>query len=914
MAHHSSDRPWLCSECPKTYKTKIDLLQHQRVHDKAREPFSCDTCGQEFRTRSTFNTHQRTHLPKGPQKCELCDRVFKNIRSHQQMVHEGIRQHVCKLCEKTFGKRSGLARHIQTVHQKLRMWSCDLCEKSFGEKAQLQRHQKTHLASEPKATLITEDKQVFYKNKVRMRCGICQKIVNSSSSLRRHKMLVHENKKTILCDFCPRLFGERSNLKKHMIVHHPEEVELNSAKDPEDEESSIDKDMVKQHGFTETYPCPICKQVLLTNWGFKAHQEICVIRQQKKLNKLGELRQEEEVKQEEEAELKFEEFGKMEEVYLLDGEQAAVAIKQEPSSMNEEHLIEALDEVIVTEADVEHIEYEFLDDVEVFKQENIEVPEDFLVEALEVQTEAQLPTLPFAPPELIQCELCPQLFKKTRYLRSHMITVHGKKKYKCCIVGCSESFIYRSQRLRHLRRSHPEIYEETDEDMESQDESETQSVCELCNALVSSREDHECLKEETEEENDEEKEVESHRANSQSKPEKVFLTSLHFNNHDEEFLDEDGYKYDEISGEKSDSLFTDSRADRTCDICQKVFKKAKYMETHKEKEHQNETQHLCPVCNESFSFQQSMERHLRTVHRDKSDDQSDEKCRDKSERTCEICFKVFKKTKYMELHKASVHRPGNQYFCPICNREFSFQRSMERHIKAIHEDRKDFTCAAEGCEKAFRSRYEVNEHFNNIHAIFKKVPQIPIEERTCDVCEKVCSSRKVLYSHKKLVHEGVKWGIKFECKLCKENFESKYKKSKHWGQVHRNGKVKVRTCHVCNTDFQLFEDYKEHIMNDHEGSFICFICGKDFHDASSLFIHSESHRKVEEELRQYICDVCSHRLSTKAQLLIHMRNHFTGHYYMCDVSSLNTVRNLSKGIFMSLFNRFVESLTSSSHR
>lgn len=32
MAHHGTERPWLCNEqnCQKTYKTKIDLLQHQR--------------------------------------------------------------------------------------------------------------------------------------------------------------------------------------------------------------------------------------------------------------------------------------------------------------------------------------------------------------------------------------------------------------------------------------------------------------------------------------------------------------------------------------------------------------------------------------------------------------------------------------------------------------------------------------------------------------------------------------------------------------------------------------------------------------------------------------------------------------------------------------------------------------------
>lgn len=213
LAHHGNDRPWLCNECPKNYKTKIDLLQHQRVHDKARDPFNCSICGQYFRTRSNFNTHQRTHSIKGPQKCNVCDKVFVNLRSHIQMVHQKIRHHICQICDKAFGKKSGLDRHIITVHEKMRCWACDLCEKSFGEKAQLLRHRKIHFKptfEEPDPAQITEDQEVITSKKKRgaMKCGVCKKILNSRAALKRHKLLVHEKKKNLLCDFCPRLFGK----------------------------------------------------------------------------------------------------------------------------------------------------------------------------------------------------------------------------------------------------------------------------------------------------------------------------------------------------------------------------------------------------------------------------------------------------------------------------------------------------------------------------------------------------------------------------------------------------------------------------------------------------------------------------------------------------------------------------------
>ena len=37
MAHHGNDRNFLCTECPKTYKTNVDLLQHEKVHDKLKD-------------------------------------------------------------------------------------------------------------------------------------------------------------------------------------------------------------------------------------------------------------------------------------------------------------------------------------------------------------------------------------------------------------------------------------------------------------------------------------------------------------------------------------------------------------------------------------------------------------------------------------------------------------------------------------------------------------------------------------------------------------------------------------------------------------------------------------------------------------------------------------------------------------
>lgn len=638
----------------------------------------------------------------------------------------------------------------------------------------------------------------------------------------------------------------------------------------------------RQSTAKEIFPCSTCDKVLSTKWGLTAHEETCLINQQKKLN-------------EKLLDSNLPNVDTMEQVFLVSQDVESTEIKQEPPFLDDycsdESVSKFVPEVLQSES-AESIDLlikdepeEMIETSEVLlnpdcnelsdqlKQEDTSDKEDFSpvgdyesnVDEEDFQFTTNNPevVLEDSEPEVqllkrYKCKLCPRTFKAKRYFQSHYRTVHGKqtKALKCTVETCDETFIYRAQRLRHLRQVHPEVYEESDVETEVTDpitntELIPDNECELCNTFFNTQDD-----------------LENH----------IDLQHV-----------------DDVEADETEQKVT-------CEVCvpNKVFKKVRYFLLHNQAVHSNEA-FACPQCPRTFSFKSSLGRHIKGVHEDISrftcvENGCDKKFRssyelkqhqigshnkgDKLDRTCQICNKVFKKVKYLQIHQASVHNTEPQYTCPICNRSFSFQRSMDRHIKAIHEDRRDFTCPAEGCDKAFRSKYDVNEHYNNIHALVKKTR--PLEEVTCDVCEKVCSSRKVLYSHKKMVHEGVKWGMNFECKLCHEKFESKYKKSKHWGQVHRNGKVKTRTCHLCNSDFLLFEEFKQHVES-HVGCFFCLICGHNFSDESALFIHSESHRKIEEVLRQFVCDVCSHRLSTKAQLLIHMRKHFPGDYYMCDV-------------------------------
>ena len=149
-------------------------------------------------------------------KCEKCDKIVANLVLHNKLVHDKVRDHVCSMCLKGFGKKSGLVRHVLTVHEKRQDWPCDLCGKACAEKSQLLKHRKIHfklfddtkLVDEPDPEQVSDDEEIVEGDKRKMKCGACKKVVTTKASLARHKLLVHKKQKSFLCDFCSKTFGE----------------------------------------------------------------------------------------------------------------------------------------------------------------------------------------------------------------------------------------------------------------------------------------------------------------------------------------------------------------------------------------------------------------------------------------------------------------------------------------------------------------------------------------------------------------------------------------------------------------------------------------------------------------------------------------------------------------------------------
>ena len=63
-----------------------------------------------------------------------------SLKQHLMTVHEKIKNHKCRLCNKSFGHKWILEGHLQTVHGKRRDFSCDVCSKKLVSNFILKRH------------------------------------------------------------------------------------------------------------------------------------------------------------------------------------------------------------------------------------------------------------------------------------------------------------------------------------------------------------------------------------------------------------------------------------------------------------------------------------------------------------------------------------------------------------------------------------------------------------------------------------------------------------------------------------------------------------------------------------------------------------------------------------------------------
>nr|XP_046237773.1 zinc finger protein 436-like isoform X2 [Scatophagus argus] len=194
-------RTHTCFQCNGVFKSKAELLSHQRSH-RARPVYQCGQCDKEFHHLSSLSNHKQTHLDKGGFTCSRCDKVFESAKERDaHRLQHRLPDLTCTVCDQTFSSQTQLLRHLQThsVEGAEPCYNCRFCDQTFSGVTQLRIHQRTHTFRS-------------------YQCDQCSKTYGSLTGLHSHRAS-HTSESRFLCPQCGKRFKTRDGLEGHLRTH-----------------------------------------------------------------------------------------------------------------------------------------------------------------------------------------------------------------------------------------------------------------------------------------------------------------------------------------------------------------------------------------------------------------------------------------------------------------------------------------------------------------------------------------------------------------------------------------------------------------------------------------------------------------------------------------------------------------------
>ncbi|KAK6623736.1 hypothetical protein RUM43_009589 [Polyplax serrata] len=282
-------RVYICDICGVEFKKRNDLSAHLDDHVAQEEgDFQCEVCNRIFSNLRLYRIHKRLHSSQNKSwSCEICGKKYssRNLLEEHNNTHTGIRPYVCPNCGKDFASKYTFKAHKKTHEARERNFSCSACDKTFLSAQNLIQHEKTH--SESKDYVCDtcgkgfgsirnlEVHSVVHSGFKPFICGVCGKAFARKAEIKDHER-THTGERPFQCEFCGAQFSQRSNLQSHKRVTHYDDRRYRC----EDcgkgfkRRRLLDYHIKAVHTGERPFKCPTCDATFVYPEHFKKHIRI----------------------------------------------------------------------------------------------------------------------------------------------------------------------------------------------------------------------------------------------------------------------------------------------------------------------------------------------------------------------------------------------------------------------------------------------------------------------------------------------------------------------------------------------------------------------------------------------------------------------------------------------------------------
>ena len=280
-----------------------------------------------------------------------------------------------------------------------------------------------------------------------------------------------------------------------------------------------------------------------------------------------------------------------------------------------------------------------------------------------------------------------------------------------------------------------------------------------------------------------------------------------------------------------------------CGSCGFTATRADRLREHERAEHEN-IRHTCTQCDKTFAHERNLKAHMKQAH-------------EREPLMCDSCdYSTTRKDSLLQ-HQRSKH-DGVELHCDQCSSTYHQKKDLVRHQKAVHSGSR-FTCHLCG----FTSNLEA-------HVKSHVLRQHEGEKFYCHICDKSYCSLKDLVKHEATTHsESPVQSQRAHCTLCGGSYASKKELKHHIEAKHSDLKFPCELCGFEAPSRRLLWKHKrvKHEGKETKGTFLCDECDHVTGYKSAL----KTHKQAKHSGVKVSCGLCGHQASSDASLRVHIR-------------------------------------------